>query len=199
MRVKKILSLCVMLAGLSACLGSEAPSDQFYALNPDLSALSPAAKPTLDGVLEVQRVGSDGVFVGRPILFARSKGAGLEEYPYSLWTKRPSQLIEEALVSALRDSNLARTVVDERHRLSADYVLISDLREINRVLDGAGEVVIALELGLKRVADNKLLVLKTYRVQKAQADSSMEAAIGAFNSALGEIFTKFINDINAGA
>ena len=96
------LSIAAVALGLGACAQPEIPQDKYYRLNVTTSA---KAAVKLDGVLEVERFRADGLISGRPIAYSENKGH-LSEYHYHFWVEPPVDLLQDAMVSFLRNARM---------------------------------------------------------------------------------------------
>ena len=181
------------LISLAACAQPELPQDSFYRLQ--LNAPQSGGL-VLNGVLEVERFRADGLTSGRPLVY--SEGAGkLAEYHYHFWVEAPVDLLQDEMVSYLRASNVATHVVTPDLRMDEDYLLTGKIKRLERLLSGDDKVAVELELGLKEVKTDRILVLKTYTIETNQTDAGMHGAVQAMNTALSDIYSNFLADVRA--
>lgn len=183
------LVICTLI--LVACAQPELPQDHFYRLN----ITPPTSQQTLlDGVVEVERFRADGLISGRPLAYTEGKGH-LSQYHYHFWVEPPVDLLQDAMVVFLRKASLARHVVTPELRMDADYLLTGRIKRLERDLSGEAKVAVEIELGLKRIGDDQILVLKTYSRELTQTDTGVTGAVSAINLALSDIYTQFLNDV----
>lgn len=186
--------LCV--ASLAGC-GSAAPvpQDKFYRLQA-VSTAAPSATPKLDGTLEIERFSADGLTAGRPIVYAESDVPNqLLEYHYHFWTQPPTIMLQDELVTYLRAANYAKNVVTPEMRINPDYGLTGRIRRFEQVLGSPDAAVIEIEVGLRRIADGKLMLLKTYRHESKQSSRGVPAAVVAMNEALNIVYSDLLADL----
>lgn len=187
----KSITFGLLSLGMVACAQPELPQDNYYRL--DLS--QPAAGETvLDGVLEVDRFRADGLTSGRPLAYTEGKGH-LSEYHYHFWVEPPVDLLQDAMVKYLRNAKVATHIVTPELRMNADYFLTGKIMRLERDLASGTKVAVELELGLKRTSDDKILVLKTYNRLLDQSSKGVNGAVRAIETALGEIYAEFLNDV----
>ncbi|WP_419798894.1 MAG: ABC-type transport auxiliary lipoprotein family protein [Terasakiella sp.] len=176
---------------LSACTQPELPQDHYYRLEitpPNIGKLK------LDGVLEVERFRADGLISGRPIAYSEGQGH-LSEYHYHFWVEPPVDLLQDAMVTFLRKASLATHIVTPELRMNEDYLLTGKIKRLERDLSAEPKVVVELEIGLKQVRDDKILVLKTYKRELAQTGEGVHGSVETINRALSDIYTQFLNDV----
>lgn len=187
-------ALCLLAA---ACGGSAppVPRDHYYRM------LVPApearnASAVLPGVLSVPPLETRGLLRERPLLYVdAAQPLEMRQYEYHFWSEPLAVLIQDQLVTYLRAAGMARSVLPSSASVPADFELAGRVIRVEQSLGGlAPAVVIELELGVIRTADNRLVGSKTYRVERPVRDDSVIASVEATNTALAEIFDGFIAD-----
>jgi ABC-type uncharacterized transport system auxiliary subunit len=187
----KSISFGAVALGLAACAQPELPDDNYYRL----SVTPPATGSVLlNGVVEVERFRADGLISGRPIAYTEGKGH-LSEYHYHFWVEPPVDLLQDAMVKYLRGANIANHVVTPELRMDEHYLLTGKIKRLERDLSNGHMVAVELEIGLKRVVDDKILVLKTYTRSIKQNGETVHGAVQAINTALTDIYAEFLNDV----
>ena len=188
-----ILAFAALVA---ACSQPPVPQDHFYRL--EVASPAAMAAPRLPGVLEVSRFSADGLMAGRPIVFSEaSNPAEVNAYYYHFWLEPPGVMLRDRLVAYLRAANVAKTVVTPELRIEPDFVLTAKIKRIEQVRGSSPKVVMAIDMALNSQKDDRLLLLKTYEVEKATADDSVPAAVAALGDALTTIFGRLVADIPA--
>lgn len=185
----------VLALALAACQQPSVTQDQFYRLD----VLAPAAQASarLSGTLEVERLASDGLTAERPIVYSEAgNNTTLQEYHYHFWVEPPPIMLRDQLTSYLRAAALASTVVTADMRARADYVVGGRIKRFERTVGSRNAAVVELELWLRRSADNRLVLLNSYRVENPAERDSVADAVNAMNQAVGTIFSRFLEDIN---
>lgn len=185
-------AFAVMASGLAACTQPEIPQDNYYRL--EVPAPAKQAQK-LDGVLEVERFRADGLTSGRPIVYVKDRGQ-LSEYHYHFWVEPPVDLLQDAMVDYLRAANIASHVVTPDLRMNEDYLLTGQIQRLERDVTSVEKVVVELDLGLKRLKDDQIIVLKSYKRELVQEQPGVNGAVGAINTALQQIYDEFLSDIN---
>jgi ABC-type uncharacterized transport system auxiliary subunit len=192
-RLAGVVAVCAM--ALTACAQPPVPSDRYYRLDPGPPART-FQRPALDGVLEVQRFVADGLTAGRPIVYARADAPyELQAYHYQFWTEPPTTMLQDRLATYLRNAGAAGTVVTPEMRVQPDFVLTGRIRRLERVVGEAPKVVLDLELGIKASADDRVVTLGSYRIERPHGEDSVPAAVRAMNAALAEAFANFLDDL----
>ena len=185
------LTLALLLA-LAACAGQAPPPDLFHRIEP--AAAARFAKPPLPGVLEVQRLATDGVLAERAITFAAKDDGPLSHYAYDLWSEPPGVMLQDRLTRFLADAGAADRVVPPELGVLADWTLRGKLRRFEH-LAGSKRAVVDLELGVVSSRDGSLALLEHYSVMVATQSSGVEAAATAMEQAVSQIFAKFLADL----
>jgi ABC-type uncharacterized transport system auxiliary subunit len=184
-----------MAAMVGACAQPPLPEDHFYRLDVATSP-EPLASPPLPGVLEVERFIADGLTAGRPIVYSESgQPHALREYHYHFWVEAPTVLLRDQLVAQLRAAKVARFVVTPEMRVDADYVLTGKIKRLERVIGAEPRAVVELELAVRQTGGDRLVVLRSYRVEEVVPTDSVAAFVATVNKALGVIYAKFTDDL----
>ncbi|WP_417783677.1 ABC-type transport auxiliary lipoprotein family protein [Terasakiella pusilla] len=189
----KSIAFAAVALGIAACAQPELPQDNYYRLEVTAPA---AGTPLLNGVLEVDRFRADGLISGRPIVFTEGNGY-LSEYHYHFWVEPPVDLLQDAMVNYLRAANLAHHVVTPELRMKEDFLLTGKIKRLERDLTDGTKVAVELEIGLKSVKEDKILVLKTYNRVLDQTTKGVNGAVQAMNAALADIYGEFLNDVRS--
>jgi len=181
---------------LSAC-GSPGPvpKDHYYQIS-DIAPADTLATPKLDGVLMVERFMGDGLLGGRPIVYAESENSHvLKDYSYHFWTDNPPSMLSDKMISFLREAKAAKAVVTPEMRVKTDFVVTGRIRHMERILGNPGKAIIEVEIGLKRMEGDHLMMVKTYKAQPVNEKGGVEGAVDAMNEALDDIFNRFLKDL----
>ncbi len=182
----------------AGCAGDPPPRDTFYRLvSSDPAQVFPL--PPLDAVVEVERFTATGILADRALVYAAgSPPDTVRRYDYDFWTEPPPALLQNALVTQLRDANVATRIVTPGLRASPGYSVKGHIDRFEQVLEGPerASVAIEMELSLTRLSDNRIFVLQTYRATQPLPDQRVSPAVGALNAAIAGIFDAFIEDID---
>ncbi|MBL6958664.1 MAG: membrane integrity-associated transporter subunit PqiC, partial [Rhodospirillales bacterium] len=185
--IKKPLWALMLIGGLAlaACAQPEVPRDQFYRL---VAAKPEQSAPNVfSGILQIDRFVADGLTAGRPIVFSISgRQHQLQEYHYHFWTQAPTIMLRDELVAYLRQAKVAPSVVTPDMRVAANYVISGKIRRLERVDGPPTRSVVELELAVRRIKGEKLLLLRTYRDEVQTADSTVSATVDALNASLNK-------------
>lgn len=182
---------------LAACAQPPLAQDTFYRLQVAPPS-APLERPTLPGTLQVPRFAADGLMAGRAIVFSEAADPlRVEAYHYHFWLEPPGVMLRDELVSYLRAAGVAERVVTPELRLEPDFVLSVRIKRIEQVRGAAPRVVAVLDVGLNSRKEDRLLLLKTYRVETEATDNSVGAAVAALNGAMATIYAAIAADIPA--
>lgn len=187
----------IALAAVTGCAQPELPRDHFFRLMVATPAAPPAA-PILPGVLEVPRLSADGLVSERPLVYSfRDDPQALRQYNYNLWNDAPPAILQDQLAGYLRAANVARLVVTPTMRQRPDHQVVGRVRRFEQVVGPPHGVAVEIELGLLRLKDDRLVLLKTYREERATPDETPATAAQAISQAMADLFARFVKDIEA--
>lgn len=199
MRVAMIKRICVLalVAVVGACGGNATvPENHFYRL--EVQPHDGAAKQVISGVLEVDRLLSAGELTQRSIVYRHADNPHqLKVYHYHFWNEPPGILLQAELVSYLQSAGVADKVVTPEMRVRPDFAVTGRVEKLERVVGGSNAGTIEIKLVLRRVADGKVLVAKTYSRDFTPADDGLTPLVKGFSASAREIFKAFVDDLAA--
>lgn len=194
MRLPQVLTRIAVLAvigfALANCGGGEpVPRDTYYRLSAaDISARTGGP---LHGAVEVFPFRAEGMINNRGILF-KSGPSAIEAYSYHFWWQQPGTLLQQSLIDALRSAQAFDAVAGPEMRLARDYEIVGSIRRLEQ--SGAA-VDVEVELSLRSGRGGAPLLLKSYTEEVAATDESVPAAVAAFSTAVGHIWSRFVADL----
>ncbi len=193
MRGVVFFSLLVLLSACGA--PGVVPQDSYHRMS-EPGSVSPASGK-LDGIVVVPRLLADGVASERHVIYVQANSPQvLKQYNYHYWSESPTRMIQERTVDYLRRARVADTIVTPEFRAAADYQLTGKIKQLEHVRGSAPSVVVALEFGLYRVRDNRLLHLKTYVQQEKIDGNDVGRATSAMSSAVLTILSQLSEDLS---
>lgn len=195
-RIGRAALAAALLLTLAACgTAAPVPSDHYYRL--DVTTPAPLSQPKLDGIVEVERFAADGVTADRAIAYAGSVNSlELKAYHYHFWTESPTVMLRDALIKTLRAGHVADQVVTPEDRVTPDYVITGEIKQMERVVGSQpGKALLSVDLVLRHAQDGKLLLLRSYRVVRDVSGGDMGDFVAAMNSAASEAFAHFVADL----
>jgi ABC-type uncharacterized transport system auxiliary subunit len=123
------IALVALLAGISAGCGASRPY-KYYEL--DVTAPAAAQATPYPITLLVGRVATPQLYRDSRIVYG-SGPVQLGTYEYNRWAQMPSDMIQEALISALRSTGQYRSVTAVGSSARGDFVLRSQLYSLYEV------------------------------------------------------------------
>lgn len=180
-------------AALAACSADPVPLDTYYRLQPTMTYPARPGGP-LSGTAEVAPLRGEGIINSRAILY-RISASELRQYTYHFWSEAPAAMLQRALIDALRAGRAFTQVVAPEMRMARDYEILGTLRTFEHDTSGPDRVLVALELGVRKLADRGAVTLKSYAAEQPCTDGSVAAAVRAFSQAFDRIAADFIADL----
>jgi len=190
-----ILSVLVML--LAGCAASPPlPQDHIYVFS--------APKEPGDGrvsltgkTVAVAAFKSAGLYSERPILFRNNLQTNeLQQYHYHYWSMPPGQAMQEVLIAALRIQAPNALVTDASVASVADLQIGGKIWNFEQREQGDSQSVhLKIEFEVKHPQSIKPIFLRTYELDKRQAESGVESAVATFDIAVQEIMENFLRDL----
>jgi ABC-type uncharacterized transport system auxiliary subunit len=191
------LVVAILAVLLAACAQPPVTQDTFYRLQvvPPTVALE---KPKLPGTLEVPRLSADGLAAGRAIVFSEaSDPLQVNAYHYHFWLEPPGTMLRDEMVGYLRAAGVARSVVTPELRVGSQFTLIAKIKRFEQVRGATPKVVVALEVALSGGKDDRMLLLKTYQIEKEATDNTVGAAVKALSDAMSAACARIAADLPA--
>lgn len=195
----RILPVLVLAALLSGCFGGRVVPQNYYYHLADITGNVPHLNRPF-GVIAVSPLRSDALHQERMILYSlRSSPLMLNTYYYHQWTSSPSRLIQENLITYLRDADFASAVIRDGERTHIDGQIEGYIYHFERVVgNGKSSVSVRLELSFIPRSDKspgRFAFTRVYNADQQASDNSMEATIVAFSAALQNIYARFVADV----
>jgi cholesterol transport system auxiliary component len=187
----------ILASALAGCGGEgvPVPSDRFHRLTVGEPA-TVYETPQLEGTVEVDRFNAAGVLQDRAIIFIEHDNPNvMHQYHYHLWSDPPTRMLQIATVDYLRAAHMADQVVKTGRRIIPAYTLTGDIKRLEHVVGNSSSVLVELEFGLRGHKDGNLVWVKSYTVNKAVDDDSVETATRAIGEAVEEILASLSVDL----
>lgn len=190
-----IAAMMLILAGCAT--QAPVPSDRYYRLQA-VFASEVLSSPKFAGIFEIERFTADGLTAGRPIVYVEDGDPNqLREYNYHFWTQAPTIMLRDELVTYLRAAKVSESVVIPEMRLDPTFVMTGRIRTLEQVLGSTNGTRLELEVAIRRISDGKLMFLKSYAQETAQASPGVASAVDALNKSLNVIFSDLLQDLRA--
>lgn len=189
--MKTFAALALVLA-LTACSAAPVPHETFYRLESNATA-APFATPPLPGVLEVDRVETEGVLSERAMAYLSGPGA-LQRFTYDLWTEAPGLLMQDQLTRALQQAHAATTIVTPDLRVPPDWILRTKLLRFE-LLPAESKVAVRLRVAIVSARSGKLALQQDYSAQAPTTGNTPQAAAPTMGKAVSEILTHLVEDL----
>lgn len=183
------------VVALSACSSGAVPRDTFYRLGAP-AAPPPMAGGPIKGTVEVPPFRAQGIVNERAVLY-RESARELAQYNYHTWIEPPSMMASRAFIESLRAAQAFTAVASPEMRQNRDYELLGDVREWEHVLPQAGgpAAAIAIDISLRRIADNREMILRSYKVSEPASGETVDSVVQAFTIGLDKIVAQVLGDL----
>ena len=125
--------LFLAVAGISAGCGASRPV-KYYVLDPETSQPTPSGNtsPRFPVTLLVARITSSHLYRDDRLVYG-SGPVQLGTYEYQRWAEPPTEMVQDALISALRSSGQYRSVSAISSNLRGEYILRGHLYALDEV------------------------------------------------------------------
>ena len=180
-----LLCAAALLAGCSIVGPKRGDEVVQYAPDPRVSA--DAGWPTVPWQLSVTTpVAARAIDSLR--IAVRPSPVELQVYKGASWSKRPTDMVEDALLRTLEDSGKIPAVARQGSGISADYKLVLDLRRFEADYAGAAIPAATIELNAKllHAQDQQVVAARTFRHAQPAASTAVPDVIAAFDQALAQ-------------
>jgi len=192
-----VAALVVFTLALAGCSPPPVPDVTYFRL-PAPAALPHADKPLSLLPIEVEVFSAEGVYAEQSLIYAvAADGNALRTYHYQLWSDPPSHALQSRLVAMLRDSGISGLVTDRLPASTQALRVHGTIRRYERnSSNGTVTVSVAVEIRVEQDSGEPLIE-QGYHAELQAADTSLDATVKAFGSALDQIFTAFYRDLVA--
>lgn len=114
----------------------------------------------------------------------------LQVYKGAVWSRTPTDMIEDAVLRTLEDSGRIAAVARQGSGISAQYKLVLDLRRFESTYTAAGmPPIVRIELNAKllRSADQQVVATHTFLQENPVASAGIGDVVAAFEQGLETI------------
>jgi len=199
-RMTKTCFLCLTLFILAAgCVNFKQPRNrvQHYMLeyaSPEMKDLTP-----LPVSLKVERFSVAPAYNTNRIIY-RDGSFKRDEYFYHKWRANPGDMVTYFLGRDIRDSGIFQAVLPHGSDFPFSYVLEGSVDEFvewdsPEGWNGVLAVTVALLAANEPDVSRRILLQKTYRIEKPLAEKTPQGLTQALSRAMGDISTHIISDM----
>lgn len=177
------LASLVGLSGCASLLGGSERGETVYAPMPAVQA--DAAWPTVTWQLIVSASTGARITDSQRIA-VRPTPTELQVYKDAGWAKRPTDMLEDALVRTLEDSGRLPAVARPGSGINADYRLLLDLRRFESDYAGAPvpSAVIEVNAKLLHAQDERIVASRTFVQRQPASGTALPDVVAAFERGL---------------
>ena len=184
--------VCGLLAtGLAGCGGGGSP------LTFDLAAVPGTPRPggAARSVVVAEPVGLQPLEADR--ILVREPGGSLSFLGGGQWADRLPRLIQTRLIQSLENAGRLRSVTRPSDKVSADYALVSEIREFD-IAAGSGEAVVDISAKLISDTTGKVAAAQVFTARVPVAKLDAGSAARGLDAALGQVLTDMVRWVNSG-
>ena len=187
--VRPVLGAMVVLL-LSACAALGGGSNDAAAIYaPDPRVPADPAWPAVQWQLSVTSPLAARLLDSSRIV-VRPRPNEMQVYKDASWAKRPSEMLEDALLRTLEDSDRIPAVARQGSGVSADYKLVLDLRRFESDYAQAGAMpaaTIEVNAKLLHASEQQVVATRTFLHAQPAASTAVPDVVVAFEQALGAV------------
>lgn len=181
------LALVGAMLGVSGCaslLGGGKPA-AIYSPMPKVQAN--AAWPSVPWQLLVT-TSSASAFTDSQRIAVRPAPSELQVYKGATWARRPTDMLEDALLRTLEQSGRIPAVARPGSGINADYRLVLDLRRFESEYAGAAapSAVIEVSAKLLHAQDERVVASRTFLQSQPAAGTDVAQVVAAFEQSLSD-------------
>jgi len=178
---------CAFLGGC-ALLGGGGERERATVYAPDPRVQADPSWPTADWQLSVSPASAARVIDSLRIAVQPTPGE-LQVYRGASWAKRPSEMLEDALLRTLEDSGRIRAVARQGTGIAADYKLVMDLRRFDADYAGNAAPAATIEVNAKllHAAEQNVVASRTFLSAQPAAGTGVAQVADAFSRSLGTL------------
>lgn len=182
LRAALLLATLALLPGC-ALLGGGKDPPTIHALDPRITL--DASAPSVRWQLALPRPTAVGMIDSQRIVVLPVPGE-MQVYKGAQWAKRPTDMLEDAVLRALEDSGRIPAVARQGSGVAADYRLVMDLRRFDADYAGAAvpSAVVEVNAKLLHAGDQDIVASRTFRHARAAAATDVASVASAFDGAL---------------
>ena len=181
------LLAATLLAGCSLLGGGGKERATIYAPDPRVEAT--AGWPSVDWQLSLSRATASQMNDSLRIA-VRPAPNELQVYKGAAWAKTPSDMLEDAVLRALEDSDRIPAVARQGSGISADYKLVLDLRRFEADYPQPGGLpaaTIEVNAKLLHAQDQKVVAARTFLEAEPASSTAIPDVVAAFDRGLSTL------------
>jgi cholesterol transport system auxiliary component len=182
-----VVTAAMLLASGCSLLGGSREPSTIYA--PDPRAEATAAWPSVDWQLSLSRATASRMTDSLRIM-VRPQSNELQVYKGASWAKVPSDMVEDAVLRALEDSDRIPAVARQGSGIAADYKLVLDVRRFESDYTAGGATpaaTIEVNAKLLHAPDQEVVAARTFLQAPRAASTDVADVVAAFESGLGTL------------
>lgn len=179
---------CMLLLGGCSILGGGSERERATIYAPDPRVQADPSWPTVDWQLSMSPANAARVIDSFRIAVQPNPGE-LQVYRGASWAKRPSEMLEDALLRTLEDSGRIRAVARQGTGIAADYKLVMDLRRFDADYAGNPAPAATIEVSAKLLhsIDQNVVASRTFLRAEPAAGTDVAQVADAFSRSLGTV------------
>lgn len=183
----RMVAALLSVASLTGCalLGGKGDPATIYAPSPRIQA--EAAWPSMPWQLTLA-TSTGAPMIDSQRIAVRPTPNELQVYKGASWAKRPTDMLEDALLRTLEDSGKVRAAARTGSGVNADYRLVLDLRRFESEYAGAAvpSAVIEVNAKLLHAQDEQVVATRTFLQRAPAATTAVADVVAAFEQALAD-------------
>lgn len=174
------------LAGCASLLGGDGARDAIYA--PEPAVRTEAAWPRVPWQLVVS-TGSASAVTDSQRIAVRPQPNELQVYKDASWARRPTDMVEDAVLRTLEASERIGAVARVGSGINADYRLVLDLRRFESDYRGGAmpSAIVEVNAKLLHSIDDRVVASRTFVQSQPASGTAVPVVVDAFGAALADV------------
>lgn len=180
------LTALLALVGCASLIGGNDGRNAIYAPAP--AVRTDAAWPQLPSQLVVTTTSAAAVTDSQRIA-VRPQPNELQVYKDASWARRPTDMVEDAVLRTLEASDKVGAVARVGSGINADYRLVLDLRRFESDYRGGATPAAIIEVNAKllHAIDDRVVASKTFVQTQPATGTDVPVVVDAFGAALADV------------
>jgi ABC-type uncharacterized transport system auxiliary subunit len=170
----------LLLCGLIAGCGAARPNKYYELTPPSTTVADPPASAVHAVSIIVGTLNASHLYREDHIVYG-SSGENMGTYEYQRWAEPPTEMLQDVLLHALRNSGRFHSVLSLRSTAHGDYLLHGHLYELKEITGGSMAARLSMELELRDTRSGETVWTHLYNYDEPVAGKDVGSVVTALN------------------